>query len=136
MKKNSRTQWLTLELLDNAMENCNLAFHQQVCTKEFLQGLITILRIKQIPPPIVAKILNLIQKWAIRFNDQKDILPLFNVVYEELQKRGFKFENAPVKPSSGYEPQQQYASQINTPKLFIEDVEAILLTNVSMLNRK
>ena len=136
MKKNPRIQWLTLELLGDCMDLCSLPFHQQVCTKEFMQGLITVLRIKEIPPQIITKTLRLIQQWAFRFKDQKDILPLYAAVYEELQRRGYTFESDPkiATTSNKYSNQEtrpSYEKSVNIPKQFIEDVETILLTNVA-----
>ena len=51
---------------------------------------------------IKTKIVYLIQKWAIRFEKQHDLVPLFSDVYKALQQSGVKFppKTAPSKTGS------------------------------------
>jgi VHS domain len=148
LKKNPRIQWLALTLLDGAMTNCKLQFHSQVCTKDFMKGMITILNISDIPEQISNKVLSLVQKWATEFQHQQDILPLFGTVYEQLQKRGFKFpdshEQKPLeikqKPISAdsHEVMPTTVSQAShaVPALLEGVYEAIMVANVRPIIRK
>ena len=131
LKKNPRIQFLALKLLGTAMNKCSLSFHSQVCSKDFLKALVTILGISEMPEQIILLILSLIQQWAIRFNDQQDILPLFGRIYDQLQKRGFKFQNfeskQEVNPSN-----QSYVSREEhiVPAKLQPEFETIKLMNV------
>ena len=136
LKKNPRIQWLALILLESAMASCKLPFHTQVCTKDFLKCLFTILNIKDIPQQITSKILSLLQQWSNDFNDQQDILPLFSVFYKQLKSRGFNFPQPEHSNSS--QPHQQHSENSNpyapssssVPRELAGSVEAILLANV------
>jgi len=70
------------------MDKANISFHREVGTKEFMHVLIAMLNNKSLPKEIQQKIVYLIQKWGIRFEKQRDLLPLFSDVYGALKRSG------------------------------------------------
>ena len=46
-----------------------------------MNTIVSILNLREVPPQVQKKILELIQKWGVRFESEKDILPLFASVY-------------------------------------------------------
>mmetsp|Transcript_35384 Transcript_35384/g.34421 ORF Transcript_35384/g.34421 Transcript_35384/m.34421 type:complete len:174 (+) Transcript_35384:3-524(+) len=98
--KEAKVIALTLELLDMAMVKCGNPLHVQVCTKEFMNILVSFLNMKSLPQPIIKRILSLIQTWGLRFEKDRDILPLFSDVYSALKNKGIPFPEVqkPVPP--------------------------------------
>ena len=66
-----------LNLLDFIMDNSTLVLHTQIASKNFMSSLLRLLKLNE-RPEIQRKTLVLIEKWGIRFEKQKDILPNFS----------------------------------------------------------
>lgn len=99
------------------MKNLGGQFFTHVGTKEFMNSLIVILTDPDTVDMLKSKILQLIQQWGVRFEDDRNF-PLFNEVYQALQKKlgGFPDEG-PVrqklgKPSSTPSRPQQRQPQV------------------------
>lgn len=56
-----------------------------------MHTLVAMLNTPNMPKEIQQKILYLIQKWGIRFEKYRDILPLFTDVYNALKKNNVQF---------------------------------------------
>jgi len=72
------------------MDEGKMPLHTQVATKDFISVLIGLIKYKD-NPEIQVKILYLIKKWGIRFENQKDILPNFFETYAALKKNNVVF---------------------------------------------
>jgi len=72
------------------MVECNLPLHNQVSSKDFITFLLTLLKTKD-SPEVQFKILILIKRWGIRFENKKDILPNFFETYNSLKNSGVIF---------------------------------------------
>ena len=63
-----------------------------ISSKKFFQSLLDLLRTKDIPE-VQMKLLGLIQKWGINFEDKKSELPNFYSVYSKLRNSNVQFPN-------------------------------------------
>ena len=79
-----------LNLLDFIMDNSTLVLHTQIASKNFMSSLLRLLKLNE-RPEIQRKTLVLIEKWGIRFEKQKDILPNFSETYKSLKESGIVF---------------------------------------------
>ena len=61
-----------------------------ISSKKFYLPLINILKIKDIPN-VQIKLLDLIKKWGIKFEDKKNIIPNFSDIYHRLNDGGVVF---------------------------------------------
>ena len=77
-----------------------------ISSKKFFQALLDLLRTKDIPE-VQMKLLGLIQKWGLNFEDKKNVLPNFFSVYNKLRMNNVQF---PSDYESNY---QQYISENN-----------------------
>ena len=77
-------QIIALDLMDFLMVECGLPLHTQVSSKDFVTFLLTLLKTKD-SPEVQFKILTLIKKWGIRFENKRDILPNFYETYNSLK---------------------------------------------------
>ena len=59
-------------------------------SKRFFLSLINLLKIRDIPE-VQKKLLNLLKKWGIKFENQKNILPNFSDIYIRLKENGIEF---------------------------------------------
>ena len=59
-------------------------------SKKFFQGLLDLLRTKDIPE-VQMKLLGLIQKWGLNFEDKKNVLPNFFSVFNKLRMNNVQF---------------------------------------------
>lgn len=59
--------------------------------KTFMNVIIQLLNNKEISQQVKKKILQLIQNWGIRFEDQTDVLPIFTSVYTALKSKNLPF---------------------------------------------
>lgn len=84
------TQLLALDLLDFFAVEGKMPVHTQIAAKDFLTTLISLLKTRD-APEVQVKILYLIRKWGLRFENQKDILPNFFEVYNTLKSSGVVF---------------------------------------------
>ena len=69
------------------------------------------MKIKDIPE-VQIKLLNLIKKWGIKFENQKNILPNFSDIYKRLKSNGVEF---PEYNGSDY---NKYFNNINNNTIF------------------
>ena len=83
-----KTIFLSLIVIDMAMQKCGNPFHVQVATKEFMNVLVQLIHNKELMPEIHRKVLNMIQNWGKKFERDHDILPLFSDVYKAMLKKG------------------------------------------------
>ena len=63
-----------------------------ISSKKFFQSLLDLLRTKDIPE-VQMKLLGLIQKWGLNFEDKKGELPNFYSVYNKLRNSNVQFPN-------------------------------------------
>lgn len=91
LENNTKIQMLALFLLDTLMKKCGFPFHSQVGAKPFMNVIIQLLNNKEISQQVKKKILQLIQHWGLRFEDDSDVLPLFSNVYSALKQRSLPF---------------------------------------------
>jgi hypothetical protein len=86
-----KTVYFALGAIDVLMNKCGTAFHKQVAQQAFMKQLTSMLISPNMPQEIKTRITHLIQKWALRFEQQQDTLPLFTQLYQALKKRGVEF---------------------------------------------
>ena len=77
-----------------------------ISSKKFFQALLDLLRTKDIPE-VQMKLLGLIQKWGLNFEDKKNVLPNFFSVYNKLRVNNVQFpsdfeSNYQIYISEGY----------------------------------
>lgn len=82
---------LALFLLDTMMKKCDFSFHTQIGSKGFMNVVIQLLNNKDVNQQVKKKILQLIQHWGLRFEEDAEALPLFSNVYGALKTKGLPF---------------------------------------------
>ena len=102
-------QLLLLDVLDFLVDKGNMNIWSAISSKKFFQGLLDLLRTKDIPE-VQMKLLGLIQKWGLNFEDKKNALPNFFSVYNKLRMNNVQF---PSNFESNY---QTYIDEGNTNK--------------------
>ena len=80
------------------------------------------MKIKDIPE-VQIKLLNLIKKWGIKFENQKNILPNFSDIYKRLKSNGVEF---PEYNGSDYNKYFNNINNNNDPFYYIDDLKNIL----------
>ena len=80
------------------------------------------MKIKDIPE-VQIKLLNLIKKWGIKFENQKNILPNFNDIYKRLKSNGVEF---PEYNGSDYNKYFNNINNNNDPFYYMDDLKNIL----------
>jgi len=80
------------------------------------------LKIKDIPE-VQIKLLNLIKKWGIKFENQKNILPNFSDIYKRLKSNGIEF---PEYNGSDYNKYFNNINNNNDPFYYMNDLKNIL----------
>jgi len=63
-----------------------------ISSKKFFQNILDLLRKEDIPE-VQIKLLGLIQKWGLNFEDKKNVLPNFYIVYKKLLNSNVQFPN-------------------------------------------
>lgn len=91
LEDDPKVQMLALFLLDQLMKKCSLPLHSQVGAKPFMNVIIQLLNNKGVKQNVKKKILQLVQHWGLRFEEDKDVLPLFSSVYSALKQRNLPF---------------------------------------------
>lgn len=91
LENNTKVQMLAFFLLDTLMKKCGFPFHSQVGAKPFMNVIIQLLNNKDVSQQVKKKILQLIQHWGLRFEEDADVLPLFSSVYGALKTRSLPF---------------------------------------------
>ena len=102
-------QLLLLDVLDFLVDKGNMNIWSAISSKKFFQGLLDLLRTKDIPE-VQMKLLGLIQKWGLNFEDKKNALPNFFSVYNKLRMNNVQF---PSNFESNY---QTYIDESNINK--------------------
>ena len=77
-------QLLLLDVLDYLVDKGNMIIWSSISSKKFFQSLLDLLRTKDIPE-VQMKLLGLIQKWGLNFEDKKNVLPNFVIVMYNFQ---------------------------------------------------
>ena len=85
-------QLLLLDVLDFLVDEGNMNIWSSISSKKFFQSLLDLLRTKDIPN-VQMKMLGLIQKWGLNFEDRKNALPNFVAVYNKLRNSNVQFPN-------------------------------------------
>lgn len=78
-----------------------LPIHTQISSKDFITFMLTLLKTKD-SPEVQFKILTLIKKWGVRFENKRDILPNFYETYNSLMKNGVVFPDNLESTYSSY----------------------------------
>ena len=99
-------QLLLLDVLDFLVDKGNMNIWTCISSKKFFQSLLNLLKTKEIPE-VQMKLLGLIQKWGLNFEDKKNVLPNFFNVYNKLRSNNVQF---PSDFESNY---QIYISESN-----------------------
>lgn len=81
---------LLLDITDFLIDKGNLLIWSYINSKKFYLPLINLLKVKDIPE-VQIKLLSLIQKWGIKFEEQKNEIPNFTDIYNRLKKGGVEF---------------------------------------------
>ena len=85
-------QLLLLDILDFLVDKGNMNIWSSISSRKFFQSLLDLLRTKDIPE-VQMKLLGLIQKWGLNFEDKKSALPNFYGVYNKLRNSNVQFPN-------------------------------------------
>ncbi|KAI0075927.1 ubiquitin binding protein [Panus rudis PR-1116 ss-1] len=88
--KNPNVQLLALGLTDICIKNGGDPFLVEVASREFMDNLVSILKMPALNHDVKNKILRLVQNWAIAF-EGKPQLSYVGEVYKTLQREGFNF---------------------------------------------
>lgn len=86
----AETELMSLDIIDYAVHEGKVPIHTVISSKDFLSNLISVLRLRD-APDVQVKILYLIKKWGVRFENQKDILPNFFETYKTLKSNNVIF---------------------------------------------
>ena len=81
-----------LDILDYLVDKGNMNIWSSISSKKFFQGLLDLLRTRDIPE-VQMKLLGLIQKWGLNFEDKRSALPNFYSVYNKLRNSNVQFPN-------------------------------------------
>ena len=81
-----------LDVLDYLVDKGNMNIWSSISSKKFFQSLLDLLRTRDIPE-VQMKLLGLIQKWGLNFEDKRSALPNFYSVYNKLRNSNVQFPN-------------------------------------------
>jgi len=98
---NPDTQELALDLTDFFMDEGKMPLFTQVSSKDFLGTLVNILKTRG-APGTQEKILYLLKKWGIKFEKNKDIIPTFTDLYDQLKRNNTVFPTITNPPYRKY----------------------------------
>ncbi|KAJ7596383.1 vacuolar sorting-associated protein Vps27 [Mycena floridula] len=88
--KNPNVQLLALGLTDICVKNGGDHFLVEIASREFMDNLVSILKIPMLNPEVKNTILRLVQNWGVSF-EGKPSLSYVGQVYKTLNNEGFKF---------------------------------------------
>jgi hypothetical protein len=84
----------TLTLLEALTKNCGKIFHLQIAHKDFLKELKGVIGPKNNPPVVIqARVLGMIQTWALAFRQDPDLKTVEHF-YQECKQQGLEFPPA------------------------------------------
>jgi hypothetical protein len=83
------------------MDEGKMPLFNQVSSKDFLGTLVNVLKTRG-SPITQEKILYLLKKWGIKFEKNKDIIPTFTDLYDQLKKNNTVFPNITSPPYRKY----------------------------------
>ncbi len=86
----TNTKIVTLEMLEFLMDSCFKDFIVAVSQKKFFQHLIALLKSQS--SEIQLKLLNLIEKWGLKYEHETDSLKNFFDIYSSLKNKGITFQ--------------------------------------------
>ncbi|CAK5264176.1 unnamed protein product [Mycena citricolor] len=90
--KNPNVQNLALELTDVCVKNAGDAFLTEIASREFMDNLVSILKMPALNSEVKANILRVVQNWSTAFESKgKGELKYVGAVYKTLVHEGFKF---------------------------------------------
>ena len=81
-----------LDVLDYLVDKGNMNIWSSISSKKFFQSLLNLLKTRDIPE-VQMKLLGLIQKWGLNFEDKRSALPNFYSVYNKLRNSNVQFPN-------------------------------------------
>ncbi|PFH48290.1 hypothetical protein AMATHDRAFT_65883 [Amanita thiersii Skay4041] len=87
---NPNVQLLALNLTDICVKNGGDLFLNEIASREFIDNLISILKMQTLNHDVKSTILRLIQNWSVAFEGKYN-LSYVGQAYKELVKEGFKF---------------------------------------------
>ena len=117
-------QLLLLDVLDFLVDKGNMNIWTCISSKKFFQSLLNLLKTKEIPE-VQMKLLGLIQKWGLNFEDKKNVLPNFFNVYNKLRSNNVQF---PSDFESNY---QIYISESNNNNNYSNKMIIIIITTTT-----
>ena len=79
-----------MDIIDFLIDKGNLLIWSYINSKKFFLPLINLLKVKDIPN-VQIKLLSLIQKWGVKFEQQKNVIPNFYDIYDRLKNGGVEF---------------------------------------------
>ncbi|KAJ2926884.1 hypothetical protein H1R20_g10218, partial [Candolleomyces eurysporus] len=88
--KNPNVQLLALGLSDICVKNGGDLFLVEIASREFMDNLVSILKMPTLNQEVKNMILRVIQNWGVAFEGKQN-LSYVGQVYETLKKEGFKF---------------------------------------------
>ncbi|KAH9949478.1 ubiquitin binding protein [Amylocystis lapponica] len=128
--KNPNVQLLALGLTDTCIKNGGDLFLAEIASRDFMDNLVSILKIPTLNHDVKTKILRLVQNWAVAF-EGKSNLSYVGEIYKTLQHEGFNFPpRDPVVTSSAMVDTQ------TAPEWIDSDVCLRCRTPFSFTNRK
>jgi hypothetical protein len=98
---NHEVQDMALDLTDYFMDEGKMPLFNQISSKDFLGTLVNILKTRG-TPTTQEKILYLLKKWGLKFEKNKDIIPTFSDLYEQLKNNNAVFPNITTPPYKKY----------------------------------
>ncbi|KAK7468335.1 Vacuolar protein-sorting-associated protein 27 [Stygiomarasmius scandens] len=128
--KNPNVQLLSLGLTDICVKNGGDHFLVEIASREFMDNLVSILKMPMLNHEVKNTILRLIQNWSVAF-EGKHTLSYVGQVYKTLQSEGFKFPPKDLTAASSVMVDTQTA-----PEWIDSDVCLRCRTAFTFTNRK
>ncbi|TDL22304.1 ubiquitin binding protein [Rickenella mellea] len=128
--RNPNVQLLTLGLTDVCIKNGGDHFLVEIASREFMDNLVSILKMPTLNHEVKTKMLRLIQNWAVAF-EGKPALGYVGQVYKTLKNEGFAFPPQDLTASS-----TAMVDTSTAPEWIDSDVCLRCRTAFSFTNRK
>lgn len=88
--------YITRQLTDICVKNGGDHFLTEIASREFMDNLVSILKIPTLNPEVKTDILRLIQNWSVAF-EGKPALLLVGQVYNTLKQEGMSYSNQAIR---------------------------------------